>query len=274
MTLSLDVTGLGRSLSSADLRFSLRAYARVGSTQDLVAQAARAGAAEGLVILADEQLSGRGRSGRSWIAPPGTALMFSVLLRPRPSTQGWATLSLVAGLALAEGLALAGGPAVRLKWPNDCLCGDRKLAGILAEAAVAEDRSGAVVLGVGCNVTWLGMKLPRELRRFATACDLEGYPLDRTRLAEAVLSRLATRYRDWAAGGFAALRQEWLSHGAWLGEEVVAEHHSGQVSGRLLSVSDVGELILETPAGAISIAAGELGRARGRGLRLAGGSPG
>lgn len=264
----LDIAGLSRALASSELRFSLRGYARVGSTQDLVAKAGRAGAAEGLVVLADEQLAGRGRSGRSWVAPPGSALLFSVLLRPRPRSEGWSSLSLVAGLAVVEGLSQAGGPPAQLKWPNDCLCGERKLAGVLAESVPAGDEPGAMVIGVGCNVTWAGMKLPPRLRRVATACDLEGYPLDRTRLAEAVLGRLALRYRDWNSGGFGAVRQAWLGHAAWLGEEAVAQHRSGRVSGRVVSVSDTGQLILETSTGQLAIASGELSPGRGPGLRL------
>ncbi len=271
---SLDRKRLQGALANSAMRFDLRAYAQVDSTQDLVARAANAGAQEGLVVFADEQLLGRGRAGRSWIAPRGSSLMFSVLLRPGADAEGWTTLSLVAGLAVVEGLVLAGGPATQLKWPNDCLCGDRKLAGILAESPAPREGERVVVLGVGCNVSWEGSELPPELRRTATACDLEGYAVDRTRLAEAVLSQLATRYREWAGGGFAALREEWLRHAAWLGQEVIAEHPAGPVVGRAVDISDGGELIVETPSGPIAIAAGELERAPGPQLRLADGVAG
>ena len=269
MTQSLDVRRLQRSLANSPIRFDLQLYAQVGSTQDLVTTAASAGAAEGLVVFADEQLAGRGRSGRSWIAPAGGSLMFSLLLRLRSGMESWSTLSLVAGLAVAEGLALADGPRVQLKWPNDCLCGDRKLAGVLAEASESSDGGRVVALGVGCNVTWADRDIPQQLRRTATACDLEGYPLDRTVLAEAVLSRLAIRYQEWSEGGFAVLRGEWLRHAAWLGQEVVAEHPSGPIVGRAVGISDGGELIVETAAGPVTIAAGELERASGPQLRLA-----
>ncbi|MGA8428055.1 MAG: biotin--[acetyl-CoA-carboxylase] ligase [Candidatus Dormiibacterota bacterium] len=258
---SLDVAVLQRRLANAQLAFEVRAYALVASTQDLVMQAARAGAPEGLVVFAEEQSAGRGRVGRSWTAPAGSALMFSILLRPRGSAAAWSSLSLVGGLAVVEGLALAGGPKAQLKWPNDCLCGGRKLAGVLAES-VSGERDGSVVLGVGCNVRWAGVELPAALRQSATACDLEGTQLDRTELAAAVLERLAGRYREWQVGGFAAIREEWLKHAAWLGEEVVAEHQSGRQTGRALTLSETGELILETPSGPLSISAGELVRLR------------
>lgn len=203
--------------------------------------------------------------------------MFSVLLRPSSDSFGWTTLSLVAGLAVVEGLKLAGGPPAQLKWPNDCLCDERKLAGVLAESSVTGRGERVVVLGVGCNVEWAGRDLPSELRHSATACDLEGYLVDRTTLAEAVLSRLAILYWEWAQGGFGALRGEWLRNAAWLGREVAVEHPSGRVEGRAVGISDDGELIVETSTGPVAVAAGPVEPASGPQLRLASepvGSPG
>lgn len=271
MTQSLDLRRLKRGLANSPLGFQLRHYARVSSTQDLVATAAAAGAEEGLVVLADEQLSGRGRSGRSWIAPAGSSLMLSVLLRPTAMIATWSTLSLVAGLAVVEGLELAGGPSAQLKWPNDCLCRERKLAGVLAETSTPSEGERIVVIGIGCNVSWVGAELPPDLRRTATACDREGFTVDRTVLAEAILGRLAARYRDWERGGFGVVRPEWLRHAAWIGQVVVAEHSSGRVSGRVLGISDGGELLVETADGPLAIATGDLERAPGPLLRLADG---
>jgi BirA family biotin operon repressor/biotin-[acetyl-CoA-carboxylase] ligase len=196
--------------------------------------------------------------------------MFSILLRPAGSAADWGSLSLVGGLAVVEGLAEAGGPRAQLKWPNDCLCNGRKLAGVLAESLA--DRGGApvVVLGVGCNIRWEGLELPEALRQSATACDLEGAPVDVTQLAGAVLDQIARRYRQWQSGGFAALREDWLGHAAWMGEEVIADHQSGRLVGRALGLSKAGELILETPTGPVPIAAGELVRLRTSEIRPAG----
>jgi BirA family biotin operon repressor/biotin-[acetyl-CoA-carboxylase] ligase len=267
VTPSLDIAALRRSLADSPVPLWLRSYARVGSTQDLVVQAARGGAPEGLVVLADEQLMGRGRAGRKWIAPAGSSLMFSVLLRPRRAEAEWVTLSLLAGLAVVEGLALAGGPRARLKWPNDCLCGERKLAGVLAESGAGGTAGRAVVLGVGCNLVFEGVELPAELRRTATACDLEGASVDRPRLAEAVLHRLVARYLEWGESGFAGLREAWLGHAAWLGEEVLAVASSGPVRGRVAGVSETGELVLDGAGGQITVGAGELSLVGGPSLR-------
>ncbi|HEY6538991.1 MAG TPA: biotin--[acetyl-CoA-carboxylase] ligase [Candidatus Dormibacteraeota bacterium] len=268
MTQAVDLGRLQRNLANSKLRFDLRSYAQVGSTQDLVESAARAGAEEGLVVFADEQLAGRGRSGQTWTAPAGSSLMFSILLRP-PSVSAVTTLGLVAGLALVEGLARAGGPTGLLKWPNDCLCSDRKLAGVLAESHRGADGRFEVVVGIGCNVSWRGRELPSGLADIGTACDLEGKPVDRTALAEAVLDRLAVRYREWAAGGFTALKVEWLGRAAWIGEEVIAWRPEGMARGRLAGVSDRGELLLDAPGGRLAIAAGEMTRSGAPQLRRA-----
>ncbi len=258
MTQSLDLRRLQSGLAGSPLRFEPRLYAQVGSTQDLVAQAARGGGQEGLLVFADEQLSGRGRSGRTWIAPAGSSLMFSILLRPESGMESWPTLSLVAGLAVVEGLTSAEGPRAQLKWPNDCLCRERKLAGVLAESFTPGTGQGAVVVGVGCNVSWQDREIPEDLRQSATACDLEGFHLDRNALAVAILSRLAIRYREWAEGGFPAIRTEWLRHAAWIGREVVGADRSGPVTGTVAGITGRGELIVDTADGPIEIAAGDV----------------
>src|SRR5687768_132907 len=119
---------LQTELVGAELRF----LKSTGSTNDLLKAAARAGAAEGLVLVADEQIAGRGRRGRSWTAPPGSSLLLSVLLRP-----GWLPaadtflLTMLAAVSAAEALQAESGVAVELKWPNDLHVDGRKLGGIL-----------------------------------------------------------------------------------------------------------------------------------------------
>ncbi|MGA9776598.1 MAG: biotin--[acetyl-CoA-carboxylase] ligase, partial [Candidatus Dormiibacterota bacterium] len=116
-----DLLELPQELALRGVPYRPSFRSRVGSTQDLVAAAARAGEPEGLVVFADLQTSGRGRAGRRWEAPPGTAVMFSLLWRPPVGPDHLSTLPLVAGLAIAVAVAAVGGPRVEIKWPNDCL---------------------------------------------------------------------------------------------------------------------------------------------------------
>jgi BirA family biotin operon repressor/biotin-[acetyl-CoA-carboxylase] ligase len=145
-------------------RFSdIRRFATIDSTNRYVLECAATGAAEGLVAVADEQTAGRGRLGRTWIAPPGAALLVSVLLRPVLPPERMHLVTLAAALALVDVVP----EDAQVKWPNDVVVADRKLAGILAET----DGAGAVVVGMGCNVRadWF----PDELRETATATVIE-----------------------------------------------------------------------------------------------------
>ena len=158
------------------------------STQRLLA----ADEAEGATVAADHQTQGRGRLGRTWLAPPGRALLFSVLLRPLPPLARWPELSVVAGEAVAAALPVE----ASVSHPNDVLAGGRKLAGILPEAS-----DGRVVLGIGVNVNQTEEELPADATRPATSLRLEtGREWERAPLLTAILSELERRYDAWQAG--------------------------------------------------------------------------
>ncbi len=149
--------------------------------------------AEGATAATDLQTHGRGRLGRTWETPPGRALLFSVLLHPRPPMALWPELSLVAGDAVAAALREQTGVAAELSHPNDVLIEGRKVAGILPEASV-----GRVVLGIGVNVNQTTEELPAETPKPATALRIEtGREWPRAPLLAAILLELDRRYDDW-----------------------------------------------------------------------------
>ena len=163
-----------RDARVADTRFGdVRWFAILDSTNRYLLECASQGAPEGVVAVADEQTAGRGRLGRTWVAPAGSALLVSALLRPALPVERLHLVTLAAGLAALdalEALDVAGAPdggRAALKWPNDVVVDDRKLAGILAEA----DGGGAVVVGMGANVR--PDALPADLREIATAVRVE-----------------------------------------------------------------------------------------------------
>jgi BirA family transcriptional regulator, biotin operon repressor / biotin---[acetyl-CoA-carboxylase] ligase len=156
----------------ADTRFGdVRWFEVVDSTNRYLLQCASEGAVEGVVAVADEQKAGRGRLGRTWVAPAGSALLVSVLLRPALPVDRMHLVTLAAGLAAIDAVSALVPVRAGLKWPNDVVVDDRKLAGILAEA----DGGGAVIVGMGCNVR--PDALPAELTAVATAV-----AVDRVRL--------------------------------------------------------------------------------------------
>jgi BirA family biotin operon repressor/biotin-[acetyl-CoA-carboxylase] ligase len=172
-------------------RFGRDAYVyaeRCASTQRLLDEAMP----EGAVAVADEQTQGRGRMGRMWVAPPGTSLLLSVLLRPDVAPERLPTLTVVAAEAVSHvvgGLGLA----AAVKAPNDVLVGDRKVAGVLAEAS-----EGRVVLGIGLNVSQRADELPERPVFPATSLALElGAAPDRAELLVELLLALERRYDAW-----------------------------------------------------------------------------
>jgi BirA family biotin operon repressor/biotin-[acetyl-CoA-carboxylase] ligase len=152
-------------------------------------------AAEGTTVATDLQTHGRGRLGRTWEAPPGLALLFSVLLRPQPPPAIWPELSLVAGDAVAAALREQTGVAAELGHPNDVLVEGRKVAGILPEASSSQLR---VVLGIGVNVNQTAEDLPAETPKPPTSLRVEtGREWPRAPLLAAILLELERRYDDW-----------------------------------------------------------------------------
>jgi BirA family biotin operon repressor/biotin-[acetyl-CoA-carboxylase] ligase len=155
---------------------------------------------EGAVAVCDVQTRGRGRLGRGWETPPGTAILCSILLVP-PAERPPAELSLVAGLAIAEAVEAELGLAVQLKWPNDVMVNRRKVAGVLAEAA-----NGRVVVGMGVNVNQTREQLPADAQTApGSLYTTDGIQRPRAPLLAALLGRLERDYDQWREGGLDAL---------------------------------------------------------------------
>lgn len=254
----LDAEAL-RPLIPSEFWRSLEVLDVTGSTNADVAAAARAGAAEGLVVVAERQDAGRGRIGRQWSSPPGAGLTFSVLLRPEGvPTRRWGWLPLLAGVALATAVTTATGVETSLKWPNDLLAGvhRRKVAGVLAEVADA-----AVVVGIGLNVTLATEDLPRP---DATSLALAGATeLDRSVLLPAILAALSDRYLAWrAAGGdpeSSGLLAAYSQRCDTLGRQVRVELPAGDpLLGKAVDVDRDGRLVVETATGPTVVAAGDV----------------
>ena len=167
-----------------------RWFARIGSTNAEALAWLRDGAPAGALVLADEQLQGRGRRGRGWHTPAGAALAVSLILRP--TAKALPQVTMLGALAIAEIAAAAGASDVSLKWPNDVLVGGRKLAGVLCEAVWQGDQLTGAVLGMGINVRvdFRGSALEGHATSLETVC---GRRLERAQL----LARLLERVEHW-----------------------------------------------------------------------------
>jgi BirA family transcriptional regulator, biotin operon repressor / biotin---[acetyl-CoA-carboxylase] ligase len=228
-----------------------------GSTNADLVRAAGEGAPSGTVLVAESQSAGRGRLGRQWSAPPRSGLTFSVLLRPsRVPAPSWGWFPLLAGVAVARATTEVAELEARLKWPNDVLVEDRKLAGILAERA-----GDALVIGMGLNVSLRDDELPTAA---ATSLDLEGSPVvDRPTVLLSILRVLAQWYVAFEeAGGDAGtsgLRAAYVELCATLGREVRVELPGGRtVTGTAADIDVEGRLVVTGPAGDEAVGAGDV----------------
>jgi BirA family biotin operon repressor/biotin-[acetyl-CoA-carboxylase] ligase len=252
----------------AGTRFHVTWLDEVDSTNTYALAQARAGAAEGLVVVADHQTAGRGRLGRTWESPAGASLLLSVLLRPGRSVpvDRAHLLTVAAALAVADACDAVAGFGPALKWPNDVVAGDppRKLAGILAEADTVAGGLAAVVVGVGVNANWPA-SLPDELRDTATSANHEaGRPVDRTDLLVAFLTAVERHYlRVQSSDGSRAVVDEYRARCTTIGRQVRVDARDARVEGVAIGVSDAGHLGVEVAAGDIRwFAAGDVTHVR------------
>ena len=204
---------------------------------------------EGAVAVCDQQTAGRGRLGRTWEAPPGTSLLVSLLLRP-PACSVPADLSLVAGVAVALTVEHSLGRAAGIKWPNDVLVDGRKVAGVLAEA-----RDGAVIVGVGLNVSQVEAELPADARTPPTSLRLLGAASsDRASLLAHLLVEVEGCYGRWSVGGLAPLLHDLAARDVLRGASVDV----GGVTGTAAGIAPDGRLVVETRTGRQLLASGEV----------------
>jgi BirA family biotin operon repressor/biotin-[acetyl-CoA-carboxylase] ligase len=188
-----------RSLASGlSLGHPLSWTETTGSTNDDALAAAREGAPHGALFVTEAQMAGRGRRGNAWLAAPGQGLLFSVVLRPNVKLERATALALLAGLAVREVVeemfrTYGVNAKVLVKWPNDVVVADRKVAGILVESQVRGAALGAVVVGVGLNVG--RMELPRDVAELATSLAALGVESEREVLLAAILRAIEARLR-------------------------------------------------------------------------------
>ena len=226
---------------------------------DLAAQA-MAGAAGGAVLVADHQTAGRGRLDREWVAPPGTSLTASMLLRPPVEVTRWSWLPLITGMALASTLVATRVNAT-LKWPNDVMIHDRKVAGILTEL-VSTPTGPACVVGWGLNTRMTIEQLPVPT---ATSLWVEGArTVSSVVLLATMLRRFQRVYTEWVSGEHDDdLREGYQQLCGTIGRQIqVTLTDQTTLAGTATGVDEAGRLLVRTPEGIEAVAAGDVVHAR------------
>lgn len=237
-------------------------YASVPSTMPLAHELAARGATDGTAIVADEQTAGRGRRGRSWHAPPGGAILCSLILRPPLPPRELFLLTAAVSVGLCLGVERATGLRSQLKWPNDLLLGGGKLAGVLTESRFLGGALDHAIVGFGLNVALRAADLPPPSRvgalpPISLADALDTAP-DRLAVLAAILAAIDQVYDSLWRGGGDALWADWRSRLVGVGEVVRVETEAGPLVGTFADVARDGALLLATAAGTARILAGDV----------------
>lgn len=246
------------ALLDDDTPWQITVVSSTGSTNQDLAQAARDGDPGWQVLIADEQIAGRGRFERTWVSPAGTSVAASVLLRPDRPALEWGWLSILVGMAVNRAISQLGAwRRSELKWPNDVLVDGKKVCGILCER-VATSSGAAAICGWGVNLSIPEQDLPTD---WSTSLSLAGVEPDRERLMALTLNRLATLVRRWNAGE--SLAADYAAECGTLGRQVKVQldHEGGSgpaVTGLVCGIGDHGELQVRVADQVIEFSAGDV----------------
>lgn len=245
----LTVEAIKRGLPTRLIGRRVVVYPSIGSTNDEAKRLAETGEPEGTLVIAEGQTAGRGRLQRSWWAPPGTALLMSLIFRPDLAPYQAQRLTMLCSLAICEAIARTTGLAPAVKWPNDVLLHGRKVCGILTELGIEGPRLAYAVVGMGINVN-VDFSGAGELASTATSLVQElGHEASRLELLRAILVDIDERYARLRAGE--SPHAEWAARLATLGQQVIVTTPTEQLSGFATGVDADGTLLLRDENGAL-----------------------
>ncbi|QAS50804.1 biotin--[acetyl-CoA-carboxylase] ligase [Halobacillus litoralis] len=196
-------------------------YDQVESTQEIVHQMAKQGKPHGTVVIADEQVKGKGRMARKWDSPKGKGIWMSILLRPNLPPFKAPQLTLLAATVLAEMISERSALVPQIKWPNDLLIHHKKVSGILTEMQAEQDAIQYIVVGIGMNVNQNGEEIPEDIRHKASSLKNEaGEEWNIQETVQHILRLFERTYDQYESDGFEAIKANWEKHGYRIGEEV------------------------------------------------------
>ena len=249
----LDIDEIQASLSTKKIGRSILHEMTCDSTMNIARSEAQDGAAHGTLVLAEEQTSGRGRFGRAWTSPPGTNLYLTLIVRP--PVERLRSLTMIAPLAVCQAAEDVASLNARIKWPNDVLVHERKLAGILVETEVSGQDVRFALIGIGLNVN-LDVERAPEIAQIATSLMREsGRQISQEKTLTALLNRLEELYESPAT----SIVEAWRSRLETLGRHLKLSLGDKVYDGVAEDVDDVGNLVLRRPDGStMTFEAGEV----------------
>jgi BirA family biotin operon repressor/biotin-[acetyl-CoA-carboxylase] ligase len=227
-------------------------FDRTDSTNIQAKSLASAHAAEGTLVVAEEQLAGRGRKQRSWFSPAGAGIYASLILRPSISPGEAPRMTLMTAVAAAEALMSVTELPVRIKWPNDLLIHGKKIGGILTEISTEMDTIEYVVIGLGINVNTPQEVLPEDLGGIATSARIAaGRRFSRLQILARYLLHLEMLYESVQGGAFVPIIGRWKALSRMVGQEVAVDELDRTYTGEVEDVDDTGVLLVRDDAGTL-----------------------
>jgi BirA family biotin operon repressor/biotin-[acetyl-CoA-carboxylase] ligase len=220
-------------------------YSSIDSTQNKCQELAKEGAPEGTLVVADQQVGGKGRLGRVWHSPRGANISMSLLLRPKLELQKCPQLTLLTAVAIVETLREWYAIPAQIKWPNDILIDGKKVCGILTELNAESDRIHFLIIGIGINVNTRPEQFPEEVRDIATSLRIaKGEPLRRVPLIQHILLRLEELYHLYLEEGFAPIKHRWEACSITIGKKVTIRTLQGTLTGHAEGIDESGVLLV------------------------------
>ncbi len=227
-------------------------YPVCDSTQTIATREARADAPHGTIVIADEQIAGRGRLDRSWSSAANKGIWMSVILRPQISPQFASQYTLVAAVAVAKAIEELTDISPSIKWPNDLLIEGKKITGILTELQADMDRVHSIIIGIGINVNHTAEAFPNELQTIATSLKIAaGKDIDRAKLVSKVLHYLERYTSVYEMHGFKPIKLLWESYNCTIGTRIRATMLRETVEGLATAITDDGVLLVKLDDGEI-----------------------
>jgi BirA family biotin operon repressor/biotin-[acetyl-CoA-carboxylase] ligase len=222
----------------------------VDSTQKVAHRLSQEGCEEGTVVIAEEQVAGRGRMEREWYSPKSSGIWMSIILKPKLPPYQAPQFTLLTAVAIVEAIQEVTGLQPKIKWPNDILINGKKMTGILTELQANSDQIYAIIIGIGMNVNQL--QFPDHLKEIATSIAIEkGEKVFRPQLIQRILEKLEHYYDLYLKEGFAPIKSLWEQYAISIGKHIKARTITGTISGKALGITDEGVLQIQDDEGTI-----------------------
>jgi BirA family biotin operon repressor/biotin-[acetyl-CoA-carboxylase] ligase len=239
---------VSRHLNTKFIGRKIYYFDSLSSTMDTALQLGMKGAAEGTLVLAESQVKGRGRLGRSWFSPRYKGIYLSLILRPRISPNQASVLTILSAVSICEAIKEAVGLEAQIKWPNDILMHNKKLGGILTDLSAEMDEVRFIVIGIGLNVN----NDKKNLVAAATSLsEHKKETLSRVGLLKVILRRIEANYLLFQEGGSSAILEKWRQHNITLGRRVKVDCHRERIEGQAKDIDSDGGLLIRRDSGVI-----------------------